>query len=381
MDEWRVTSKRPGSASYINVVTREYDRPDGTKATWDVVEDGDAAAVLAFTPGGDVVLVRQFRPGPGRVLDELPGGFIEAGETPVAAAARELLEETGYQGTTEIVGSCWLMASSTRRQYVAVARDCVRVGEPVLDPEELCEPVVVSFAEFRRHIRTGQLTDTDLAYLALDHLGLLSASHAEPTEAASSRLREQLAFVLDADRLKRVERRSFLADGSRRENSAEHSWHLALMATVLAEYASVPVDVLRVTQMVLVHDLVEIDVGDTFVYDEAGRAAKAEHEAVAARRVFGQLPGAQSDAFLALWEEYETNATANARFAHALDRLQPLMLNHASGGATWTEHSITADRVSAVNAHIADGSPALWEAAQMLITDAVEQGYLAESAM
>jgi ADP-ribose pyrophosphatase len=173
MDDWQITSQRPGSAGYINVVTREYDRPDGTRATWDVVEDADAAAVVAFTPDGDVVLVRQFRPGPGRVLDELPGGFIEPGETPVAAAARELREETGYQGATEIVGSCWLMASSTRRQYVAVARDCVRVGEPMLDAEELCEPVVVSFAEFRRHIRTGQLTDTDLAYLALDHIGRL----------------------------------------------------------------------------------------------------------------------------------------------------------------------------------------------------------------
>jgi ADP-ribose pyrophosphatase len=186
MDDWQITSQRPGSAGYINVVTREYARPDGTTATWDIVEDADAAAVLAFTPGGDVVLVRQFRPGPGLVLDELPGGFIEPGETPAAAAARELLEETGYRGAIEIVGSCWLMANSTRRQYVAVARDCARVGEPVLDPEELCEPVVMSFADFRRHLRTGRLTDTDLAYLALDHLGLLGAAPAAPIEEAPS---------------------------------------------------------------------------------------------------------------------------------------------------------------------------------------------------
>jgi 8-oxo-dGTP pyrophosphatase MutT (NUDIX family) len=140
MDDWQITSQRPGSAGYINVVMREYERPDGTTATWDIVEDADAAAV------------------------------------------RELLEETGYRGTTEIVASCWLMASSTRRQYVAVARDCVRAGEPVLSPEELCEPVVVSFADFRTHIRSGQLTDTDLAYLALDHLGLLG----EPSASESA---------------------------------------------------------------------------------------------------------------------------------------------------------------------------------------------------
>jgi ADP-ribose pyrophosphatase len=184
MDEWRVTSQRPGSAGYINVVARTYERPDGSTATWDVIEDADAAAVLAFTPAGDVVLVRQFRPGPARVLDELPGGFIEPGETPVVAAARELLEETGYRGTIEIVGSCWLMANSTRRQYVAVARACEQVAEPELDPEELCEPVVVSYADFRRHLRTGDLTDTDLAYLALDHLGLLGAPPIE-TEASA----------------------------------------------------------------------------------------------------------------------------------------------------------------------------------------------------
>jgi ADP-ribose pyrophosphatase len=184
MDEWRLTSQRPGSAGFINVVARTYDRPDGTTATWDVVEDADAAAVLAFTPAGDVVLVRQFRPGPARVLDELPGGFIEPGETPVVAAARELLEETGYRGTIEIVGSCWLMANSTRRQYIAVARDCEQVAEPELDPEELCEPVVVSYADFRRHLRTGDLTDTDLAYLALDHLGLLGSTPTANAESA-----------------------------------------------------------------------------------------------------------------------------------------------------------------------------------------------------
>jgi putative hydrolase of HD superfamily len=189
-------------------------------------------------------------------------------------------------------------------------------------------------------------------------------------------LTAQLDFVLDADRLKHIERRSRLADGSRRENSAEHSWHLALMAMVLAEHAVQPVDLLHVVQMLIVHDLVEIDAGDTFVYDEAARADKAEIESRAARRIFGQLPAGQAQSLLALWEEYEASETPAARFGHALDRLQPLMLNRASGGRSWTEHGITAGRVRDVNAHIEDGSTTLWSAAQAIISDAITRGYL-----
>ena len=191
-------------------------------------------------------------------------------------------------------------------------------------------------------------------------------------------MRAQLEFVLDADGLKGVDRRSFLTDGSRRENSAEHSWHLALMAMVLGEHAAAPIDALRVLQMVLLHDIVEIDAGDTFVYDVVGRADKAEHEAIAARRIFGLLPADQAEQFLALWNEYEAKETPNARFARSLDRLQPLLLNHASGGATWSERGITAERVRAVNQHIENGSAALWEVAQALIADSVARGYLEE---
>ena len=151
------------------------------------------------------------------------------------------------------------------------------------------------------------------------------------------------------------------------------------MAMVLAEHAAQPIDLLRVVQMVIVHDLVEIDAGDTFIYDTAARADKAEAEALAARRIFGQLPEDQAENLLAMWEEYEAHETPEARFGHALDRLQPLMLNHASGGTTWTEHGITADRVLDVNRQIEAGSAALWEAAQTLIADAVARGYLAES--
>lgn len=192
----------------------------------------------------------------------------------------------------------------------------------------------------------------------------------------AARLAVQLAFVLDADRLKSVERRSTLADGSRRENTAEHSWHLALMALLLAEHAEPPVDVAKVVAMVVLHDLVEMEVGDTFVYDEAARVDKAAREAEAAEAIYGRLPPDQGSALLALWQEFEDKVTPEARFAGSLDRLEPLLLNHASGGGTWREHGIVAAQVRDLNRRIADGSPALWRAASELIDDAVATGSL-----
>jgi len=189
------------------------------------------------------------------------------------------------------------------------------------------------------------------------------------------RLTAQLEFLLEIDRLKLIERRSFVTDASRRENSAEHSWHLAMLALVLSEHARDGVDIARVVAMVLVHDIVEIDAGDVFVYaDEAAHAAKLERETLAAERIFDLLPRDQVPIFRALWDEYEAGATDDARFAAALDRLQPLLLNIAAGGATWREHGITADRVVERNALIGDGAPALWDRARELIRDAVEQG-------
>lgn len=194
----------------------------------------------------------------------------------------------------------------------------------------------------------------------------------------TDRLRSQIEFVLECDKAKRVLRQNPLSDGSRRENDAEHSWHLALMALVLAEHASEPVDVGVVLRMLLVHDLVEIDAGDTFVYDEAAHADKEEREAAAAERIFGLLPADQGDAFRALWEEFEARETPEARFAGAVDRLSPLLLNRASGGGAWGEHGITAPRVRELNARIGDAAPELWVYARELIDGAVEAGLLAE---
>jgi 5'-deoxynucleotidase YfbR-like HD superfamily hydrolase len=189
-------------------------------------------------------------------------------------------------------------------------------------------------------------------------------------------LASQLRFLLEADRLKSVIRGSRIADGSRRENSAEHSWHIALFALVLAHHAAERIDALRVVSMLLIHDLVEIDCGDTPLFDAAAAATQPAREAIAARRLFGLLPAAQAGEFLALWQEFEAAATADARFAKSVDRLQPTLLNHAVGGGTWTDYDVDEARERALTCHIAEGSPALWEAAQSVVADSVRRGWL-----
>lgn len=191
------------------------------------------------------------------------------------------------------------------------------------------------------------------------------------------RLGRQLQFILEIDKLKTVLRRTLIGDG-RRENSAEHSWHLAMLAILLGEYANQQVDTLRVLKMTLVHDIVEIDAGDTFVYDEAGEATKAEREKLAAERIFRLLPGDQAAELRGLWDEYEQRQSPEAKFAYALDRLIPVMLNYARQGDMWRHYGITAGRVLARNESMAAGSQALWEYVKQLVAEAVKKGYLAE---
>lgn len=171
-----------------------------------------------------------------------------------------------------------------------------------------------------------------------------------------------LEFFLEIDRLKGVERRNWLADGSRRENTAEHSWHLGIAALVFAPFAAEPVDVGRAVAMALAHDIVEIDAGDTFAYDEGvGAASKVAREQEAATRLFGLLPETSGAALRELWDEYERGDTPEARFVMALDRMAPMLLNMAEGGSTWTEHGITRDRVIARNGrHVEAALPELW---------------------
>ena len=193
------------------------------------------------------------------------------------------------------------------------------------------------------------------------------------------RLTRQIDFILELDRLKTVLRRSYLLHEDRRENSAEHSWHLAMLAMVLAEHADEEVDGARVARMLLIHDVVEIDAGDTFVYDAVARAEKAQKEEPAAERIFGLLPEDQSREFRALWQEFEAGETPDARFGQTLDRLMPLLHNLEGGGRSWREHGIAKHQVLDRNAHMALGSKALWEYARKRIEAAAAGGNLAES--
>jgi putative hydrolase of HD superfamily len=193
----------------------------------------------------------------------------------------------------------------------------------------------------------------------------------------ADRIARQLEFILELDRLKGIVRRSWLLHTERRENSAEHSWHLAVMAMVLAEHAAEPVDLLRVIEMVLVHDVVEIDAGDTFRYDTAGEAGRVERERRAADRLFPLLPADQAEHLRQLWEEFEARQTAEARFAAALDRLMPMLHNLHGDGRGWRENGVTADRVLATNGvMMAEGAPTLWEVARALVEAAVARGVL-----
>ena len=182
------------------------------------------------------------------------------------------------------------------------------------------------------------------------------------------RLRRQLEFILEIDRLKSVLRQSYLIDNDRHENSAEHSWHLAVAAMVLAEHTKERIDVSKVIRLVLVHDLVEIDAGDTFIYDEAGNVGKAAREQKAAKRLFGLLPEDQGQTFMALWREFEDRQTPEAKFAFALDRLMPILHNVFTQGGSWKEHGIRREQALAKNRPIEDGSAILWQAAESLIT-------------
>ncbi len=192
-----------------------------------------------------------------------------------------------------------------------------------------------------------------------------------------TRMHQQLELVLELDRLKSVLRRTHIqcAD-DRLENSAEHSWHVATMALLMEEHANEPVDISRVLKMLLMHDMVEIDAGDTFVYDAAASELQSEKELQAAKRLFGMLPKEQGEELFSIWCEFESAASADAKFAKALDRFIPMLLNFNNQGIGWRENGVTRQQALTVNRRIDDGSHTLWEQAQQMIEQATENGWL-----
>lgn len=188
------------------------------------------------------------------------------------------------------------------------------------------------------------------------------------------RLKEQIDFILEIDKMKEILRQNYLADGSARENDADHSWHLAMMALILSEYSNEKVDVTRVVPMVLTHDLVEIDAGDTYAYDEAGALTKETREKAAADRIFGILPKEQGTWMRGLWDEFEACNTPESRFAHVLDNSLPLFLNHAAGGISWKEHKVKRSQIYKRNRITGEGSAKIWEYMQELIQENINKG-------
>ena len=190
------------------------------------------------------------------------------------------------------------------------------------------------------------------------------------------RLKQQVSFIVEVDKLKSVLRQSYIADASRHENSAEHCWHLATMALILAEYSPVPLDVLHVTKMLLIHDIVEVDAGDTSVYNIEAVENQSESELLAANRIFSLLPTDQFEELRQIWIEFENAKTPEAKFAKVLDRLMPLLHNYLTQGRRWREGGIVYEQVMAINKPIREGSPELWQFAMSIIEECVARGYL-----
>ena len=189
------------------------------------------------------------------------------------------------------------------------------------------------------------------------------------------RLDRQFDFCLEIDKEKFIGRQTYLSDGARKENDAEHAWHMAVMALILGEYANEKLDMLKVISMILIHDVVEVDAGDTYAYDEVGKLDQREREVRAANRLYNLLPEDQAKKFRALWEEFEARETPEARFARTMDNIQPLMLNNATQGRSWGERGIRLSQILGRNARSAEGSETLWKYAyENFIKPSLEKG-------
>ena len=189
-------------------------------------------------------------------------------------------------------------------------------------------------------------------------------------------LQQQIDFIKEIDKVKYIQRKTKLFNSDRNENDAEHSWHLAMMAIILAEHSNEPIDILKVVKMVLIHDIVEIDAGDTFIYDTQKNHINTDEERLAAKRIFGLLPQKQAEGLIEIWEEFEAGLTHEAKFARAMDRLETLLQNTSNSGGTWNEFDINYSKVYDKKKIIDEGSRTIWDFAEKLIDESVEKGIL-----
>lgn len=197
----------------------------------------------------------------------------------------------------------------------------------------------------------------------------------DTNKSDKERLDKQFAFARELDKEKLIGRQTYLANGERKENDAEHAWHMAIMALILSEYANEEIDVLRTISMILIHDVVEIDAGDTYAYDENGKKSQREREVKAAERLFGMLPKDQAVKFRNLWEEFEAQETKEAKFARTMDNIQPVVLNDASDGKSWVEHGVHLSQILNRNKNTAKGSEVIWKyAKENFIDENVRKG-------
>lgn len=197
----------------------------------------------------------------------------------------------------------------------------------------------------------------------------------ESNKENKSRLRKQFDFIEEIDKEKLIGRQTYISDGIRKENDAEHAWHMAIMTVLLSEYANETIDALKTMTMLLIHDIVEIDAGDTYAYDEEGKKTQRKREEAAAERIFGLLPDDQKEKFMSIWEEFEEGVTPEAKFAHTMDHIQPLMLNAKTDGKSWVEHGVALSSILRRNENTKEGSKELWEYAKNnFIRPNVEKG-------
>lgn len=195
----------------------------------------------------------------------------------------------------------------------------------------------------------------------------------------TEQLIKQIEFIKEIDKLKYIQRKTKLFNSDRHENDAEHSWHLAMMALVLSEHSNKDIDILKVLKMVLIHDIVEIDAGDTFLFDTTKNHTNTEEELKAAKRIFGILPDDQAKEFIAIWEEFEAGQTDEAKFAKAMDRFEPMLQNASNKGGTWMEFNVDYDTVYEKKKNIKNGSAIVWDYAENLLKESVEEGILKKS--